>query len=473
MTLIEQRAEELNTRLCVGIDPHPEDVKTLADLEPWCIRLAQETAPYALCFKVNIAFFEAHGSEGMKVLERVTQAISQLAPVLLDAKRGDISSTAAAYAEASFKYWGAQGLTVSPYLGPDTLDPFLAYPEAGLFVLCHTSNPGAPTWQRQQDQTGKSVYESVAECVHQHPEHDRLGLVVGATQPEAVGRVRTLAPQSWLLCPGIGSQGGNLSELVTRAWGDRGRVLVSASRSIARAQSPADAARDLRDQIVACAPTISTEMNDHVVEQKTHDLMIKRLAHILLEAECVLFGEFTLKSGLKSPIYIDLRRLAGHPIALKIAVDAYHQKLEKMGSMPDWDPPQALAGLPLAGLPLATGLAIKEKLPLCYPRPPKAHGTRSNIEGGVEDGVRLLLIDDLATRGASALEVLPSLRERYQVNDLLVLIDRQSGASSRLAQEDVKLHAVVTLSELLDEWERSGAVDQDRVEEVRSWSASS
>ena len=461
-SLVERRALQLDTRLCIGIDPHPEFVNDLSELETWSLSLATQTAPYAACFKVNIAFFEAFGSAGMQILENITQKLQDLAPVLLDAKRGDISSTGEAYARAAYERWGAQGLTVNPYLGMDGIEPYLRYPQAGLFVLCHTSNPSAARLQRRLDQRHIALYQEVVDMVNEHPESERIGFVVGATQPTALAEVRRRAPHAWLLCPGIGAQGGNLKEVVAYAWGDHGRVLISSSRAIAKASQPALAAQSLRDDI-------RQALNDHRASLPAPDnslppVLLHQLAKSLLDADSVLFGSFTLKSGIVSPIYIDLRRLTGNPKAFATALRAYQHRYQALSQTHNFI---ALAALPLAGLPLATGLAIHNHLPLCYPRPPKQHGTRSSVEGGVPSGSRLLMVDDLATRGVSAVEALESLRPHYQISDLLVLIDRESGADHHLRSHGVDLHAVTSLSALLDIWESSKMVPSEHIEATR------
>ena len=445
---LEHRAARIKSHLCVGIDPHPEFVSKAEQLLSWCLELAEATAPVALCFKVNIAFFEAFGAPGISVLEQLIPALKAHAPLILDAKRGDIGSTAAAYAAAVHDRWSVEALTVNPYLGLDGIEPYLRYPQAGLFVLCHTSNPSAASLQTHRDLGGEMLYEKVLSMVDQHPERDRMGLVVGATQAEALFRVRKRSQDIWLLCPGVGAQGGDLRTLIRAGWGSDGHLLISSSRSIARATSPASAARELRDQIRAEADQLTA------LHQEEDEAIYDQLARVLLEADCVLFGQFKLKSGLTSPIYIDLRRLTGHPNALKVVLDAYLLKFKSISRSRRFD---ALAGLPLAGLPLATGLSLYAQLPLCYPRPPKSHGTRSSVEGGVQEGSHLLMVDDLATRGVSALDALTHLRAdhenaRHCVHDLLVLIDRQSGAEEVLADAGVTLHSVITLSRLIERW---------------------
>ncbi len=445
MARLQNRAKDIQSRLCVGIDPHPylvgEDA-TAETLVHWVTDLVQKTAPYALCFKLNIAFFEAFGAQGLQAAQTLAPIISRAAPLLLDAKRGDISSTAAAYASAAFEALGAQAITLNPYLGFESLDPFFAYPEAGFFLLCHTSNPGATQLQGRTSADGMSLDEFVAHTAQHHAAHERIGLVVGATKIQALRRIRQYAPSSWLLCPGIGAQGGNLQEAVAAAWGTHGHVLISASRSIASAADPSQEARRLRDAINAAAPS-----PQEVTTTDSWSHARRTLARGLVQQGCVLFGEFTLKSGLKSPVYLDLRRLTGQPALFRAATLVYQEVLATMEGI------QGLAGLPMAGLPLASALALQANLPMAYPRPPKKHGTGATIEGGLPTDLRLTLVDDLATRGQSALESLPTMREAgYDVRDLLVLIDRQSGARQRLAQQQVTLHAAFTFTELLHFW---------------------
>jgi orotidine 5'-phosphate decarboxylase subfamily 2 len=141
---LEQRVRRANSLLCVGLDPRTAHVDALRDE---CFRLIDATAEFAAAFKPNSAFFEAHGAEGMAVLREVIAHIPPDIPVILDAKRGDIADTAQAYATAIFDGLGAHALTANPYLGGDTLQPFLARPERGVFVLCKTSNPGADEFQ--------------------------------------------------------------------------------------------------------------------------------------------------------------------------------------------------------------------------------------------------------------------------------------------------------------------------------------
>ena len=155
-SFLAKRVDDCSSLLCVGLDPHPSDLPapTAEAARDFCLRLVKATAPYAAAFKPNAAFFELYGPEGWAALKDVIAAVQaesdrlgSMIPVILDAKRGDIASTAEAYARSAFESLGAHAITFNPYLGKDSIDPFLAYKEKGVFLLCKTSNPGAADLQ--------------------------------------------------------------------------------------------------------------------------------------------------------------------------------------------------------------------------------------------------------------------------------------------------------------------------------------
>jgi uridine monophosphate synthetase len=159
---LSQRVREVDSLLCVGLDPHPADLTspTTEAARDFCLRLIDATADLAAAFKPNIAFFEAFGAEGIAVLQQVISSVPEGIPVVLDAKRGDIASTAEAYAQAAFQILGAHAITLNPYLGHDSLEPFLNNPEHGVFLLCKTSNPGAADLQDLWVTNLSSTYEA-------------------------------------------------------------------------------------------------------------------------------------------------------------------------------------------------------------------------------------------------------------------------------------------------------------------------
>lgn len=202
--------------------------------------------------------------------------------------------------------------------------------------------------------------------------------------------------------------------------------------------------------------------------------MIKLVDHLtsladgLLEAGCIKFGTFTLKSGLQSPIYIDLRQIITYPKLLEQIGAAYLPLLKKL--MFD-----RIAGLPYAAIPIATAVSLQGNYPMIYPRKEvKTYGTKAEIEGEYHAGETVVVIDDLATTGGSKFEAIEKLTGvGLVVRDVVVLVDRQSGAKESLAQAGYTMHAVLTIGQLLEYWEKNGRVSRDKIEETRKFLAGS
>jgi uridine monophosphate synthetase len=469
-----QRVEKMDSLLCVGLDPHPADLPSTSAkaAKDFCLRLIECTSNITAAFKPNIAFFEAFGPEGMRALQEVISNIPDDIPVILDAKRGDIASSAEAYARAIFQTLGAHALTINPYLGRDAIEPFLVDPERGAFLLCKTSNPGAADLQdatlAEYDLIADKLipyhlYEKVARLATEWNVNDNLGLVVGATQPDAITRVRKLAPDLWILAPGVGAQGGNLEEALSNGLRRDGMgMLLTVSRAISRADDPKKAAEGIRDRINRVRATVvnkGKKTNDRDIDQSRFEFT--QLADGLLEAGCIKFGQFTLKSGLISPIYIDLRQLVSFPPLLEMVARAYLPILRKL----DFN---RLAGLPYAALPITSAISLMTKWPFIYPRKEvKDYGTKAEIEGLFNAGERVVIIDDLATTGGSKFESIDKLASvGLQVADIVVLIDRQSGASEALKKAGYTLHSVTNLTALLNYYENSGKISHEQAESV-------
>ena len=245
---LDQAMDRTGSLVCVGLDPHPERLEE--PMVDFCRRIIDATWEAAVAYKPNSAFFEAAGPAGLADLKTVLAHRPPGRLMVLDAKRGDIGSTARAYARAAFEVLGADAITASPYLGGDSLAPFLADPARGAFLLCHTSNPGAGDLQHL-DVGGRPLYLEVARLAAQAwNASDNLGLVVGATYPEALEAVRAVAPRLPFLVPGIGAQGGDLEASVRAGIDAAGRgMLISSSREIIFAGDPGEATRRLRDAI--------------------------------------------------------------------------------------------------------------------------------------------------------------------------------------------------------------------------------
>ena len=259
MTFLQmlQGAQQRNrSMLCVGLDPEPTRFPAgmkgdAARIFDFCARIVDATGDLAIAFKPQIAYFAAHRAEAqLEQLVRHMRASFPQVPVILDAKRGDIGSTAEQYAREAFERYDADAVTLSPFMGFDSVQPYLKYPGKGAFLLCRTSNPGGDDLQNQRlaGVDGQPLlYEHVAKLA-QGPWNlnGQLGLVVGATYPAEIERVRALAPTLPLLIPGVGAQGGDAAATVKAGWRADAPIVVNSSRAILYASSGEDFAEAAR-----------------------------------------------------------------------------------------------------------------------------------------------------------------------------------------------------------------------------------
>ena len=246
---LRQAARSRRSLLCINLDPDPERIAGgAATALRHCVEVVERTAEHACCFKPNAAFWEQYGPDGWKALIELRERVPEGVPVLLDAKRGDIGSTMRAYARAAFDVVGADAVTASPYFGDDALAVLTAYVDKGVYVVCRSSNPGAGGLQHLETE-GRPLYLHVARMAGRLNEAGNVGLVVGATAPDEVARVRAESPLPFLV-PGVGVQGGDLERSVRAAWnGDEASCLVAAGRSILYADDPAQQAAALQAAI--------------------------------------------------------------------------------------------------------------------------------------------------------------------------------------------------------------------------------
>jgi uridine monophosphate synthetase len=454
---LEEAARRNDSLLCVGLDPRLERLAPGDTLFDFNRRVVDATCDLVCAYKPNFAFYEAAGPEGLEALRRTVAYIHDTSdvPVILDAKRGDIGSTAAAYARAAFEVWGADALTVNPYLGRDSVTPFTGYAERGVFLLCHTSNPGATDLQTLPCPS-RPLYEVVAERAAEWG----TGLVVGATYPQALARVRTLAPEAWILLPGVGAQGGDLeAALVAGLRADGLGVVVNSSRGIIYADDPRQAAASLRQQIEAARSQAQPSPFDFRAA----------LTLALADIGAIQFGEFTLASGKRSPIYIDLRLLASYPQVLRQVAWAYADLLRRQLEI--GEARTCLAAIPYAALPIGTAVALELDMPLIYPRKEaKDHGTARQIEGAFQPGDRTIVLDDLITTGGSKLAAIAPLEAAgLEVRDVVVLIDREQSGREELAEAGYRLHAVLGLGEMLDVLAAADRITPQQRDEVAAY----
>ena len=279
MTFLEQlkEAERRNqSMLCVGLDPEPSKFPThikgdTRKIYDFCAAIVDATADLVISFKPQIAYFHAHRAEDQ--LEKLMQHMRSNAPhvpVILDAKRGDIGSTAAQYAIEAFERYGADAVTLSPFMGFDSVQPYLAYHGKGAFLLCRTSNPGGDDLQAQRLSSiaGEPLlYEHIAKLAQgEWNTNGQLGLVVGATYPNEIERVRKVAPHVPLLIPGVGAQGGDAVATVKAGWkavnGETtAPIIVNSSRAVLYASSGPDFADSARKVAIQTRDVLQAARN--------------------------------------------------------------------------------------------------------------------------------------------------------------------------------------------------------------------
>ncbi|HEY7347405.1 MAG TPA: orotidine-5'-phosphate decarboxylase [Ktedonobacterales bacterium] len=267
MTFLEKllaASRRNNSLICIGLDPEhtrlPAHLRNQPDpILAFHQAIIEATADLVCAYKPNLAFYEALGPTGLTILQETLRLIPGHIPTIGDAKRGDTENTSRQYARALFETYGFDAITVNPYLGSDSLQPFLEYREKGVLILCRTSNPGARNFQdmlvSQEQEQPAPLYEYVARQVLKWNTAGNAGLVVGATYPEELQRIRQIAPDLPILIPGVGAQGGDLASAArdgTDAAGERAiisvsRAIIYASNGRDFAESAAQAARALRD----------------------------------------------------------------------------------------------------------------------------------------------------------------------------------------------------------------------------------
>lgn len=257
---LERAATRNGSLLCIGLDPDPALMPT-TDVADFNQAIIEATTGFVCAFKPNLAFYEALGERGLLALHKTLAAIPEDVPVIGDGKRNDIGNTARAYAHALFDHWRFDAVTVNPYLGGDALEPFLERPDKVAFVLCRTSNPGARDLQdlpvTVDGAPPRPLFEAVAEAALRWNTRGNVGLVVGATYPHELQRVRQICPDMTFLVPGVGAQGGDVAAVIANGLDARGGgLIINVSRQVLYASKGRDfahaarrAAQALRDDV--------------------------------------------------------------------------------------------------------------------------------------------------------------------------------------------------------------------------------
>ena len=272
--LLRSAALQNQSMLCVGLDPEPArfphhlrgDPRRMYD---FCAAIVDATADLVCAFKPQIAYFAAHAAEDqLEKLMAHMRARAPQVPIILDAKRGDIGSTAEQYAKEAFERYGADAVTLSPFMGFDSIAPYLQYPGKGAFLLCRTSNPGGDDLQSQRLASVEGeplLYEHIARLANgAWNTNGQLGLVVGATYPQEIERVRALAPTVPLLIPGVGAQGGDALATVRAGWRAQGPIVVNSSRAVLYASGGEDFAQAARHAAQQTRDTLNAALSGAV-----------------------------------------------------------------------------------------------------------------------------------------------------------------------------------------------------------------
>lgn len=445
--------------LCVGLDPQQELLPVGGNIEKnlvdWGKSIITQTSDLVCCYKPNFAFYEQFGLDGLRALQRTLAVIPDSLPVLLDVKRGDIGSTASALADAAYEQWGADAVTLSPYLGDDGIKPFLKSDGKAVFILCYTSNHSAA--QIQQHGV-PPLFEYIARTAQNWGNPDQIGLVVGATQLDALSVVREICPLTWILAPGVGAQGADLgSALRAGLKTDGSGLIIPVSRGIIAASDPRQAAMHLREMI---------QREQTKGRSKPSEDSSRRTGFIteLFEAGCIKFGNFTLASGKQSPIYIDLRKVVSFPRLFQKVTQAYAEIVHGLSF-------DHIASVPYAALPAGSVVAWQLGVSMIYPRKEvKQHGTGQIIEGSFEAGQVAVMIEDVITTGGSIVNACEVLRQAgIIVNDVVVLVDREQGGELKMEEIGLALHSVLKFTEIVAVLKQKALIDTDTFKIVMNY----
>lgn len=470
-----------NSLLCVGLDPVyeklPARFKTgdvAQDIFAYNRDVIDKTAPYAAAFKPQYKCYSAEGEAGVTALRLTCHYIKSRypsIPVILDAKYADIGHVLERCAHEAFELLGVDAVTAMPQPGRQALAPLISRPGKGCFMVVRTSNPGAAELQDIPTANGDPLYlEITRKIASAWNDTGSIGLVAPATDPAVLAAVRQVGSGLPILCPGVGAQGGDVEASIAAGLDqDGGGLLINVSRAIMEAPDPAEEARAWRDKMQQARGQVlmggrrKTEGNTFR-QPATNSLLLAQSVIEMFKIGAIRFEPVTLKSGLVSPYYNNLRILTSYPDLLKEVAALMAETMRKAGLKPD-----IVIGIAEAGIPLAVALSQQTGIPGGYARSSaKTHGTRRMVEGAWPEGAIALLVDDVVSDGASKLEVLGHLQEAgLQVHDIVVVVDRGQGGVRLMAQHGLNCHAVLTMDHALAILLDAGLIDRVQVEESR------
>ena len=263
---VNEQISSKKSLLCVGLDSDPGKIPELfhrmqrpvLEFNRAVIRATRE---HAVAYKVNMAFYESRGIDGILDMQSTLENLPPESLSIADAKRADIGNTSRKYAEAFFDHWGFDSLTVAPYMGEDSLDPFFEYDQKLIFVLCLTSNPGSADFEEQQLQSGASLYQAVLSKVQGWERNGNAGVVVGATKSSQLREIRKAAPGLFFLIPGVGAQGGSLQESAAFGVDENSQAaLINVSRGVIYPEGNFDSIESFENAVSMKAARLHNEM---------------------------------------------------------------------------------------------------------------------------------------------------------------------------------------------------------------------
>jgi uridine monophosphate synthetase len=454
--------------LCVGLDPVyeklPQQYRT-GDVAQGMFEynrgIIDGAAPFAAAFKPQYKCYSAEGEAGITALRLTCDYIRQNyphIPVILDAKYADVGHVLERCAHEAFDLFGADAVTAMPAPGRQALAPLITREGRGCFMVVRTSNPGAGELQDLETATGEPLYRAITRRITtEWNESGSIGLVAPATDPAVLADVRRAAPHVPILCPGVGAQGGDLEAAVDAGLDPNGAgLLINVSRAIMEAPDPGEAAREWRDRLEAA--------RTRRMEEARRPTDLEEVVLELFKIGAIRFEPVTLKSGLVSPYYNNLRILSAYPQLLRRVARLMAEKMREADVQPD-----VVLGIAEAGIPLGVALSQHTGVPGGYVRSaPKAHGTKQMVEGVWAQGATAVLVDDVVSDGASKLEVMGHLRDAgLNVRDIVVLVDRGQGGQAVMERNGLRCHAVVTMDEVLDILRRNGDITDEQVADSR------
>jgi uridine monophosphate synthetase len=461
--------------LVVGLDPNPEmmpqkytNTGNLNDridgLWEWLQFIIEQTSDRVCAYKPTFGFYKALGIAGMELLDRVLTAIPKEIPVILDAKHGDLNSSTI-FARTIFQQWQVDAVTLSPFAGIDGVAPFLVYPDKAAFILCHTSNPGAIVLQ-EYPHPDNPFYLQVVREAKSWGTPEQLALEVGTTDSETIAKIRTIAPERIILIRSIWEEATNFGRILQAGLNKNGEgLLIPVPQDMLASDRPAEKIQLLnrevdrtRNEVMSEASSCNLWTSDVcLLEKHPHQDLILQLFDI----GCLLFGEYVQASGATFSYYVDLRTIISNPQVFNQVLNAYAEIIRNL----EFD---RIAGIPYGSLPTATGLALQLQHPMIYPRKEvKAHGTRRLIEGNYNRGEKVVVVDDILISGKSAIEGVEKLESAgLVVEDVVVLIDHQSGGKDRLGEKGYRSHSVITIAEITETLYEAGRIDREQYQSL-------